>query len=151
MIIRPFKQEDEKAVKDLILSILDQEFSVEKSAYPPTDLDAIVSHYHGPRDIFLVAVEDNRVIGTAAIKEDDEKTALLRRTFVDAAYRGKRFGSQLVDRALAFCREKGYKRVAFRGTSGMSQALVLIRRKGFKEKARVRLGDTEMIHFNLTL
>ena len=151
MVIRPLQKQDEEAVRDLIFSILDEEFSVEKKAYPVTDLDAIEKHYRGPRDIFLVAVEDGRIIGTVAVKEDDAKTALLRRIFVDEIYRGKRYGSQLVDKALAFCREKGYRRVAFRGMASMEKALALMKRKGFLEKERIRFGEVEMIHFNLTL
>jgi len=33
----------------------------------------------------------------------------------------------------------------------MTQALVLMQRKGFVEKERIRLGEVEMIHFHLTL
>jgi len=151
MHIRPFDPKDGPAIRDLILTILDQEFSVEKKAYPPTDLDAIEHHYRGPRDIFLVAEEDRRIVGTLAVKEDDTGTALLRRLFVDAAYRGKRIGSQLVDRAIAFCRERGYKRISFRATTGMTKALALMRRKGFEEKEKLAFGEIEMIHFNLPL
>ena len=151
MLIRPLRSQDEEAVRDLILSILDGEFSVEQKAYPATDLDTIEKHYRGPRDVFLVALEDRRIMGTVAVKEDDAKTALLRRLFVDPAYRGKRYGSQLVDRALAFCRGKGYKRIAFRGTVSMNRALGLMQRKGFTEKERIRFGEVEMILLNLDL
>ncbi len=151
MLIRPLQQQDGEAVCDLIFSILDEEFSVEKKAYPVTDLDAIEKHYRGPRDIFLVALDDHRIVGTVAVKEDDTKTALLRRLFVDGVYRGKGYGSQLVDQALTFCREKGYKRVAFRGTASMEKALSLMRRKGFKEKERIRFGEVEMVLLNLSL
>ena len=151
MLIRPLERKDEEAVRDLIASILDEEFALEKMAYPVTDLEAISEHYRGPRDSFFVAVEDGRIVGTVAVKEDDSKTALLRRIFVDASYRGKRFGSQLVERALAFSREKGYKRIVFRGTASMTQALALMQRKGFSEKERIRFGEVEMILLNRSL
>ena len=151
MVIRPLQRQDEEVVRDLIFSILDGEFSVEQKAYPLSDLDAIEKHYQGPRDIFLVALENQRIVGTVAVKEDDTKTALLRRLFVDRADRGKRYGSQLVEAALAFCREKGYKRVAFRGTTSMEKARALKRRKGFTEKEKIRFGDVEMILLHLTL
>ena len=151
MLIRPLQSQDEKAVRDLIFSVLDQEFSVEQKAYPATDLDAIETHYRGPRDVFLVALEDRRIVGTVAVKEDDAKTALLRRLFVDRSYRGKRYGSQLVDQALAFCRGKGYKQVAFRGTTSMDKALGLMQRKGFAEKERIHFGEVEMILLKLNL
>lgn len=151
MLIRSLQQQDEEAVRDLIFSILNEEFLVEQKVYPVTDLDAIEKHYRGPRDTFLIALEEHRIVGTVAVKEDDVKTALLRRLFVDTAFRGKKYGSQLVDRALAFCREKGYKRVAFRGTASMEKALALMQRKGFTERERVCFGEVEMILLQLSL
>ena len=149
--IRVLRKGDEGAVRTLILGILNREFSVDQKAYPLTDLEAIQSHYRGPRDTFLIAEVDHRIVGTVAVKEDDEKTALLRRIFVDSAHRGKGLGSRLVEQALAFCRKKGYRQVVFRGTARMEQALSLMRHKGFIEKERIPFGEVEMIHFRLTL
>ncbi|MBI4436942.1 MAG: GNAT family N-acetyltransferase [Candidatus Omnitrophica bacterium] len=151
MNVRPFRKGDEDAVRQLITTILDEEFFLEKKAYSETDLDMISEVYSGNRNIFLVGEVDYRIVGTAAVKEDDRDTALLRRLFVDPAHRGKKYGSQLVDQALAFCKQKGYKKVIFRGTVGMAAAMGLIRRKGFSEVEKLRFGEVEMIHFSLSL
>ena len=151
MKVRSFREEDEAAVKELIGSILNREFLLEKGAYSDTDLHMISKVYMGSRNIFLVGELDHQIIGTAAVKEDDPETALLRRVFVDPAYRGKKFGSRLVDEALQFCRQQRYKKVVFRGTTGMSAAISLIQKKGFYEIERIRFGDVEMIHFTLSL
>jgi len=151
MNVRPFRKEDEGAVRQLISAILNKEFFLEKKAYSETDLDTISEVYSGKRNIFLVGEVDHTIVGTAAIKEDDLETALLRRLFIDPTHRGKKYGSQLVDQALAFCRQKGYKKVVFRGTAGMTAATGLIRRKGFLEVERFRFGEIEMIHFSLSL
>lgn len=151
MRIRPFGEGDEQAVQRLISSILDKEFQLEKKAYSDTDLNMILKVYSGDRNIFLVGEVDHKIIGTVAIKEDDRGTALLRRLFVDPAYRGKKYGSRLVDDALQFCRAQGYKKVVFRGTVGMAAAMGLIRKKGFLEVERISFGDVEMIHCALRL
>ena len=151
MKVRSFREEDEAAVKELISSILNREFLFEKKAYSDTDLNMISKVYTGSRNIFLVGELDHQIIGTVAVKEDDRDTALLRRVFVDPAYRGKKFGSRLVDEALQFCRQRGYKKVVFRGTTGMSAAISLIQKKGFSEIERIHFGEVEMIHFALNL
>lgn len=151
MNIRPFQEKDGEAVKTLISDILDQEFQLVKSVYSDTDLNTISKTYSGKRNTFFVGEVDRRIIGTVAVKEDDRETALLRRLFVAPAFRGKDLGSRLVDEALRFCREKGYKKVVFRGTKGMSAASSLMRRKGFREAERIRLGEIEMIRFVLHL
>jgi len=151
MKVRSFREGDEVAVKELVSTILNREFLLEKKAYSDTDLNMISKVYTGSRNIFLIGEVDDQIIGTAAVKEDDRDTALLRRVFVNPAYRGKKFGSRLVDEALQFCRQQGYKKVVFRGTTGMSAAISLIRKKGFSEIERLRFGEVEMIHFALNL
>jgi len=151
MKVRSFREGDEAAVKELVSTILNREFLLEKKAYSDTDLNMISKVYTGSRNIFLIGEVDDQIIGTAAVKEDDRDTALLRRVFVNPAYRGKKFGSRLVDEALQFCRQQGYKKVVFRGTTGMSAAISLIRKKGFSEIERLRFGEVEMIHFALNL
>lgn len=151
MKIRPFREEDKASVKRLILSILDEEFQMERKAYSDTDLDIISKVYSGKRNIFLVGEEDHHIVGTVAIKEDDPETALLRRLFVDPAHRGKKYGSHLVEEALQFCRREKYKKVVFRGTAGMTKAIALIQGKGFLERERIRFGEIEMILFTLVL
>ena len=151
MKIRTFQDGDETAIKALIHSILNGEFQIEKKAYSESDLDMISKVYSGERNAFLIGEEDRKIIGTVAIKEDDRHTALLRRLFIDPSYRGKKYGSQMVDEALSFCRAKGYKKVVFRGTVGMAAALGLIRKKGFSEAQKISFGEIEMIVFTLSL
>ena len=151
MKVRVFREEDTALVKALISTILDKEFQMEKQAYSDTDLNTLSKTYSGERNIFLVGEEDQQIIGTVAIKEDDQETALLRRLFVDPAYRGKAYGSTLVDKALQFCRKEGYKEVVFRGTAGMSAATRLAQKKGFAEAERIRFGEIEIILFSLKL
>jgi len=151
MKVRAFQETDQTAIKTLITSILDQEFRLVKGAYSETDLNMISKVYSGARNIFLVGEADHEIIGTVAIKEDDQETALLRRLFVDPTHRGKKFGSHLVDEALKFCRDHHYKKVVFRGTVGMSAAIGLIQKKGFSEADRIHFGPIEMILFTLHL
>ena len=140
MEIRAFVEADGPKVKELILSILEKEYPFDRKVYSDTDLENILATYGGPRDTFFVIEQENAVIGTAGIKEDSKETALLRRVFVNPAERRKGYASQLLEKAIAFCREKGYKEVAFRATSKMVEAINLCKKAGFREAEKLDVG-----------
>lgn len=131
--LRIFTKNDAKKVNDLILSILTKEYPFDKNAYSDSDLDRIEEAYGGPNDSFMVIEDNGEVVGTVGVKEDAKETALLRRLFVDLKYRKKGYGTELLDKAIDFCRERGYKRVYFRCTDRMSDAMKLCLKKGFRE------------------
>ena len=151
MQIRKFTETDGPKIKELILSILEKEYPFDRKAYSDTDLENIYASYSGPRDTFFVIEKDGRIIATAGIKEDSGHIALLRRVFVDPDERRKGYGSNLLDETIKFCREAGYKELAFRTTSKMVQAIELCKKKGFKEIEKIDLGGFFIHKFKLTL
>ena len=117
MHIRSFKKKDNPAVKELISSVMDKEYPSEQRAYQYGDLDSIAKAYGKLREKFLVAVEGSAIVGTAGVKEDSKRKALLRRLFVHPSHRERGVGSMLVDTTLDFCKMNGYSYVNFRATS----------------------------------
>ena len=151
MQIRKFTEADGPKIKELILSILEKEYPFDRKAYSDTDLENIYASYGGARDAFFVIAEDNRILATAGIKEDSTQTALLRRVFVDPKERRKGYGSKLLDEAIKFCKDAGYKELVFRTTSKMVQAIELCKKKGFKEIEKIDLGGFFIHKFTLSL
>lgn len=151
MPLRKFQEKDGPHVKELVNSILFKEFSLSSKAYQIDDLDSISKAYSGPRDIFYVIEEDNKIIGTVGIKEDTKQTALLRRIYVHLNYRGKGYGSALMNAAIEFCRKNSYHQVVFRSTNQMQDAINLCVRRGFTEQERLNLGDIQIIKFILKI
>jgi len=149
--IRKFQTGDAVSVKALVTNILQAEFPRDFKAYPSGDLDDIEDSYGKLGEAFFVACADGKIVGTVGIKQDDQRTALLRRLFVDDPFRGKHLGSQLADRAIEFCKEVGYDELVFKTTSSMQSAIELGRKKGFIAKARINLGDVELVKFALHL
>ena len=133
VLIRKICPDDAPKVKQLIFGILNREFFPECRAFGEQDLDDPARYYEGQKDIFLVAEKDGVIIGTVAIKEETPDTALLRRVFLNKAFRGLGYGRKLLQRALAFCFEHKYQNVTFRGTDSMQSALKLCIREGFEE------------------
>ena len=149
--IRKCHLNDESAVRDLVHGIMNREFPKESASFPTEDLKHVQSSYGGLGEAFFVAVDDAKIIGTIGIKQEDERTALLRRLFVDSRHRRKKIGSLLVDRAIEFCREVGYGEVIFKTTSAMDLAIKLCEKKGFVPKTRLDLGSVQLLKFALFL
>ena len=149
--IRKCHENDQTAAKDLIIRILNEEFSKESPAFPIEDLSDINRFYGKLGEAFFIASDNGVIIGTVAIKQEDERTALLRRLFVDMTYRRKKIGSQLIDRAIDFCREVGYEELIFKTTSTMSHAIRLCEGKGFIPRARLDIGPVQLVKFTLYL
>ncbi len=139
-VLRAFKKEDQDSVKELILNILTKEYPFDKSAYSDSDLLHIAETYGGARNAFLVIEENGKVVGTVGVKEDTEGEAIIRRLFVDPGHRGRGYGKELLERAIVFCKEKGYKKIYFRCTDRMSSAMGLCRKKGFKETEKLEVS-----------
>ena len=138
--LRPFRSEDQEGVKALILTILAKEYPFDKSAYSDSDLLKIGETYGGARNTFFVVEESGGIVGTVGVKEDAKDGALVRRLFVDAGHRGHGYGTELLNMAIDFCRDKGYKRAYFRCTDRMADAMKLCLKKGFKETEKLEVG-----------
>lgn len=132
---------------------MDSEFRDAKAAYPTDDIKVIDQAYGGLGEAFFVAVNGtgNQIIGSVAIKKEDDRVALLRRLFVDPTYRKQQVGVKLIDRALKFCDEVGYKELVFRTTSHMVGAIKLCQKKGFQQRAKLQMGDVELLKFSLPI
>ena len=131
--MRQFKKDDAKGVKELILAILTKEYPFDRSAYSDSDLDRIDEVYGGVKDSFFVIEENGTIVGTVGIKEESDDEALLRRLFVDTNHRKQGYGTKLLKTAISFCKENGYKRIYFRCTDRMIDAMRLCVKEGFTE------------------
>lgn len=149
--IRRFENSDGPLVRELISSIMDAEFRDVKAAYPTEDINQIEQSYGGLGEAFFVAVNGSKVIGSVAIKKEDDRIALLRRLFVDPTFRKQQIGIKLIDRALKFCDEVGYKEIVFKTTSQMEGAAKLCQKCGFVQRAKISLGSVELFKFSLSL
>ncbi len=149
--LRAFKKEDADGVKNLILNILSKEYPFDRSAYSDSDLYKIGETYGGKRESFFVVEESGEIAGTAGIKEDSRDEALLRRFFVDLKRRKKGYGSALLAKAVNFSKDKGYKKIYFRCTDRMSDAMRLCIKNGFKETEALEVGGFKIHKLELSL
>lgn len=141
MQVRSYKKTDAEGVYNLVASIFASEFSDIPSRGFLADLENVDKNYGNDNEGFWVVKQDDEIIGVVSIKCEDEKTALLRRLFVNPHHRGKGVASALVKEALGFCKKHNYKKVSFLGNSKMSAAKNALLKMGFQEEDGVDLGQ----------
>ena len=95
--------------------------------------------------------ENGEIVGTVGVKGETKDDALLRRLFVDLKHRKRGCGTSLLKRAIAFCREKGYRRMIFRCTDRMADAMKLCLKDGFKEAETLEVGGFKIHRLELSL
>ena len=145
--IRRAETEDQRQVKDLVQEIMGREFGDQTNAYPTNDIENILDAYGGLGEAFFVALDEARVIGTVAIKKEDNRVALMRRLFVAASHRNQKIGLHLIDTVLEFCDEMGYQEIVFKTTSRMEAANKTCQKRGFVQRAKLHLGNIELLKF----
>ena len=95
-------KKDDEAVKAMIAGILDKEFPAEERLYLSEGIENVSENYSHRGEAFFAAFASGKIVGTVGIKQEDERSALLRRIFVKPDYRGKRIGSRLIQKAIHF-------------------------------------------------
>ncbi|BAY84098.1 GCN5-like N-acetyltransferase [Calothrix parasitica NIES-267] len=115
--ITPIKQHQIDEVKQLIttvcLEIWDGLLNEEdlKRYDSMCDIEEIESHYFDNNGTFLVLLDENRVVGSGAIRKFDDETCELKRMWFLKEYRGKGYGLQMVQMLFDFAKKVGYKKI----------------------------------------
>ena len=108
------------------------------------DMDDIQKSYFDDNGTFLVMVDDDRIIGTGAIKRWNAEICELKRLWFLKEFRGKGMGYQMTQELLSFARSRGYKRVRLETDPiAQSQAILFYKRLGFYEIPRYSQHDDE--------
>ena len=115
--ITPIKQHQIDEVKQLIitvcLEIWDGLLNEDDIARidSKSDIDNVKSHYFDNNGTFLVLLDENRVVGSGAIRKLDDEICELKRMWFFKEYRGKGYSLQIVQMLFDFAKQAGYKKV----------------------------------------
>lgn len=85
---------------------------------------------------FYCLLDDEKLIGTVALKKIDEYTVELKSLYLDKSYRGQHLGSRLINVAIDEARKLGYKSIVLDSMSKYKEALRLYEKCGFKNTER---------------
>ena len=82
--------------------------------------------------IFYCLISDGTVVGTVALKKIDDMTAELKSLYLDKDLRGQGLGSKLMQYAINYANDSGYKTIVLDSMSQYKEALKLYEHFGFK-------------------
>jgi GNAT superfamily N-acetyltransferase len=110
-------------------------FGLKFEAKVAADLASFLINMHEGRDLLLTAKRlDDRFLGSIVIDASDYagRGAHLRWFIVAPEAQRTGLGKQLLDRAIGFCRERGYHRLYLYTFAGLDSARRLYEQAGFK-------------------
>jgi putative acetyltransferase len=152
--IRPIKAEEIPLAKQLIYQVahkvfqdtrpLEQSIAFYESKSLLQDIDDLEECYFSSNGIFLVMTDDDRIIGTGAVRKLDDQICELKRVWLLHEYHGQRLGYRMMQELLSFAREKGYSRMRLEtDREAQSRAFEFYTRLGFYEIPRYSQHEDE--------
>ncbi|MBO4846252.1 MAG: GNAT family N-acetyltransferase [Lachnospiraceae bacterium] len=122
---------DDKMKED-VFAFTDSCFKKIGKAFETEGRHSFYENIKGGFDMFWCLTSYKEVSGTVAIKHIDDETAELKALYLSDELRGKGYGFRLLDTAVNFSKDRGYKRVVLDSMSEYDDALRLYERYGFK-------------------
>lgn len=107
---------------------LNEQFEIDVAA----EMAEFLGRFDPTKDGLWLVVEDGKVQGSVFIDGESPTRARLRWFILSDACRGQGLGRQLMERALDFCREKGYEEVYLWTFQGLTSARALYDAFGFE-------------------
>ena len=95
------------------------------------DMDDFQQAYVENRGLFYVVTDDDKVVGTGAIKKYDDKVAELKRLWLLEEYHGLGIGYRVVSLLFDFACEQGYERIWLQTSLKQERAIRFYTRLGF--------------------
>ena len=109
--IETYRGERDREIISLILSIQNDEAKIGLSLQEQPDLLDIRRSYQGTGGEFWIALSDDKVIGTIGLMIKENHCAILKKFFVDKAFRSQKVGLSLYNRLLSHAVNKGVRHV----------------------------------------
>lgn len=135
MQIRTIEPADNPALAIIIRNTL-AEFGANHpgTVYYDSSTDALYELFQTPGSIYYVAIKDGQLMGGAGIFPSDglpEGTCELVKMYLLPAARGLGLGKLLIDKALEFAREAGYRQVYLETMPELRKAVSVYEKFGF--------------------
>ena len=126
----------DESMKESIFEFTDVCFRELGKTFEPGGRHSFYNNIAGEFDCFWCLLSDGKTVGTVGVKRIDDSTAELKALYLLSGLRGKGYGFKLLDKAVCFSKERGYKRVVLDSVSAYSDALKLYEQYGFKYTER---------------
>jgi putative acetyltransferase len=114
------------------------------------DVDHYQAAYLDQKGLFLVVIDQDKLIGTGAIRCLDHELAELKRLWLLEAYHGQGIGYRLVQILLNAAKSEGCKRVRLLTDRRQDRAIRFYQRVGF-QSIECETGDPEDVCMEMAL
>jgi ribosomal protein S18 acetylase RimI-like enzyme len=135
LLIRPFTTHDQSAARTLILNGLGEHFgSIDETLNP--DLDDITASYLAPGHLFLVAEQQQTLVGTGALLLLDNSNGQIVRVSTHHAYRRLGIARAICQQLIDHARQHGLRRLIVETNRDWHDAIGLYQNLGFQQYTR---------------
>lgn len=149
-MIITYAKKNRAEVKKFVLTVL-SEFGFPYNKEADFDLGEIEKYYSKKNSsIFLLYLKKDKILGTIALKRQDEDTAELKRFYIANEYRGQGVGQQLHSEILKYARVFKYKKIILDTTPNMLKAIEFYKRAGYK-RMKKQAQNLEQVYFCLNI
>ena len=114
------------------------------SSSPALYDDKLIIQVDNEEQSFLVALDNNRVIGSGAVGRIDEQTCELKRMWLLEPYQGQGIGYRLLQALIDFARQQGYTKMWLETDQEQEQAIRFYRRVGFQPIPRYNNRNSDV-------
>ena len=117
-----------------------------------SEMDDVQKNYFGNGGTFLVTVDENRIVGTGAIRYLEDEVCELKRMWLLTDYHGQGLGYRMIQALFAIAREKGYKLMRLETDKVVqTRAVAFYTKLGFYEIPRYEGDDPEDMAMEIVL
>lgn len=120
---------DQESFKKLVLDGF-KDFGFSYNSEYDSDLDSPETYSKNGGVLFLLKL-DGDVIGSIAVINKGNGVAELKRWYVSRLYKGKGYGTMLLDKVLEFCKENKFKKIEFETNKKFIIAHEIYKKYGF--------------------
>ena len=104
--------------------------------FDPSGRHSFYNEIENAFEVFYCLTDQDKVIGTVALKKIDDLTVELKALYLDHDYRGKGFGRRLINKVIEDAKMHGFKSIVLDSMLQYKDALRLYEKAGFKHTGR---------------
>lgn len=132
-MIRPYRPGDEEYVISSHDEIYRKEYQFDSSfrEFISATMQAFLDRFDPEKEQLWIVEVEGEPKGSIGITRQTDETAQLRWFLIEPEARGQRYGKQLLETAIQFCREKKYETISLVTNSKLDAARALYEKYGF--------------------
>lgn len=120
-------------LKQRVFDFTDSCFNELGKKFEPEGRHYFYNNINESFEVFYCLVDQDMVVGTAALKKIDEKTVELKALYLHKDYRGKGLGSLLMSVSVNEAKSRGFKKIVLDSMLKYEDALKLYEKFGFEK------------------